>query len=148
MIPIPKEAILTGVPQFIIASITFLTTTAQARYLLDLEQKTKDRIKTEIEKKTINKKHKDEEITKFIRNWHLLLFAWWILTPTAIVTLILRIFPSIFIDDCDEKFHTWFIWLDLAIIIGTFVGYSLLALAAYNAWDWNKWQGVSRNGKQ
>lgn len=124
-----KESILTGVPQFIIASINFLITSSQATYLLKLEEEIERRI------------YKGKGIKKHKRNWRILLSAWWILTGTAIFTLFFRILPSMFVDNDIEKQCDYFFCLDFIIIFGTFIGYFLLATVAFFAWEWSKWRG-------
>ena len=127
------EAILTGTPQFILTSFTFLITSSQASYVLRLE---------EVIAKAIDDK---KDITRHRANWHIFLTGWWILTGTAIGTILIRIIPSMFIDDPHERINLWFIIWDFLILFSTAVGYTLLAAVALRSWDWNKWHGKSQN---
>ena len=124
------EAILTGIPQFIVASITILTTTAQARYLLNLEKDIRRRIDE-------GKKVPPEMPS----SWHYLLIAWWVLTGTAMFCVFFRILPSMFVSDDYERVCPLFVWFDFAIILGLSLGYLLLMIVAYKSWDYNRWRG-------
>ncbi len=127
------EAVLTGIPQFVLTSLTFLVTTTQANYILRLEG---------VIAKAIDDK---KDITRHRANWHIFLVGWWMLTGTAIGTIFIRIIPSMFIDDPHERINLWFIIWDFLILFSTAVGYALLAVVALRSWDWNKWHGKSQN---
>lgn len=124
--------LLDGSPQFIIASINVLITSSQASYLIRLDGIIKERL--EIKK----------DITKHKTTWFFLLLAWWILTGTAIFTFAARIIPSIIL----EKDHSLFTVIDPIIIIGTFVGYCILAVVAARSWKWSSWQGMKEEKKR
>lgn len=129
------ESVLSGQPQFIIASINLLITIAQSRHIVNLEELTANRIR-KTERDGIRR-----DMSKYRTNWHLLLTAWWMLAGVAMITLLFRILPSMFVSDAVELTSTWFIFVDLVVILGTFTGYSLLAVIAFRAWKWNSWQG-------
>lgn len=129
------ESLLSGIPQYVIASINLLITINQSTYIMSLEQLIADRIRL------IESDKKYRSLKRHKANWHLLLAAWWMLAGTAIITLLLRIIPSMFFDDATELTHPWFIFIDFVIIIGTFVGYLFLLTIVYRAWKWNSWQG-------
>lgn len=129
------ESVLSGQPQFIIASINLLITIAQSRHIVNLEELTANRIR-KTERDGIRR-----DMSKYRTNWHLLLTAWWMLAGVAMITLLFRILPSMFVSDAVELTNTWFIFVDLVVILGTFTGYSLLAVIAFRAWKWNSWQG-------
>ncbi len=135
------ESVLSGQPQFIIASINLLITIAQSRHIVNLEELTADRIR-KMEQDGVRR-----DMSRYRTNWHLLLTAWWMLAGVAMVTLLFRILPSMFVSDAVELKSAWFIFVDLVVILGTFIGYSLLAVIAFRAWKWNSWQGktVSRD---
>ena len=127
----PTQAVLTGPPQFILASINFLITSSQAQYILSLEKEAADAITG------------SKDVTRHRTNWHILLWAWWTLTLTALVTVVLRIIPAMYVARDLQLNHSWFVTVDLIIIISTAVGYGLLALFAGRAWKWNKVRGIS-----
>lgn len=129
------ESVLSGQPQFIIASINLLITIAQSRHIVNLEELTANRIR-KTERDGIRR-----DMSRYRTNWHLLLTAWWMLAGVAMITLLFRILPSMFVSDAVELTNTWFIFVDLVVILGTFTGYSLLAVIAFRAWKWNSWQG-------
>ncbi|NIP37934.1 MAG: hypothetical protein GWO07_02690 [Candidatus Dadabacteria bacterium] len=129
------ESLLSGIPQYIIASINILITINQSTYIMGLERLIADRIRqTETDgiTRTI-KRHKE--------NWHLLIAAWWMLASTAVALIIFRIIPSMYFDDATELTHPWFIAVDFMIIFGTLLGYFLLLAIAFRSWKWNSWQG-------
>ena len=134
------ESLLSGQPQYIIASINLLITIAVSRYLIHLEKLTAERIHR------IESDGKIRDMTRYKVNWHILLMAWWMLAGVAMVTLLLRIIPSMFYRDEAELHHPWFILMDLIIVTGTFIGYALLATISFRAWKWNDWQGKSEPG--
>lgn len=129
------ESVLSGIPQYIIASINVLITISQSTYIMNLEELIARRIK-EIETES-----PDKNIKRHKTNWHLLLAAWWMLAGMAMVTIILRIIPSMFFDHEAEIHHPWFIFIDFLILLGTFLGYSLLATISFRSWKWNTWWG-------
>lgn len=134
------ESLLSGIPQYIIASINILITINQSTYIMSLEKLIADRIRqTEKDgKPRIIKRHKE--------NWRLLLTAWWLLAATAVVIILLRIIPSMIFDDATELTHPWFILVDFIIIICTMLGYLLLLAVAFRAWKWSSWQGKTDPG--
>ena len=93
------ESILSGIPQYIIASINVLITINLSTYIMSLEEIIANRIKT------IKKENKKKSLKRHKTNWHLLILAWWTLTGTAIITLIFRIIPSMYFADKIEKLH-------------------------------------------
>ena len=131
------ESLLSGQPQYIIASINLLITIAVSRYLIHLETLTAERIRS------MESDGKKRDMTRYRVNWHILLMAWWMLAGIAMVTLLLRIIPSMFFRDSVELHHPWFIVMDFIIVLGTFIGYALLATISFRAWKWNDWQGKS-----
>lgn len=131
------ESVLSGQPQFIIASINLLITIAQSRHIVNLEQITAERIEK------MERTGEFADLSRYKANWHLLLTAWWMLAGVAMITLLFRIIPSMFVPDNIELHHPWFIFMDIIIILGTFAGYALLSTISYRAWKWNNWQGKS-----
>ena len=57
------------------------------------------------------------------------------------MTIVLRIIPSMFFSTSAQQTHYWFIAVDFALVVGTIIGYTLLAIIAFRAWDWNSWHG-------
>lgn len=135
------ESVLSGQPQFIIASINLLITIAQSRHIVNLEEITAARIR-QTEQDGVPR-----DMSRYRTNWHLLLTAWWMLAGVAMITLLFRIIPSMFVRDSVELTSPWFIFVDMIVIIGTFAGYSLLAVIAFRAWKWNSWQGKTEPNK-
>ena len=121
------EAVLTGEPQFIVLYVSFLITTVQAGYINRLEGM------------IIERKKKQLPVDySWVKNWRVLLLAWWILTGGAVALLLLRVFPSIFFDDIVEKSHLYFVSVDFLVLLTLLVGYILLAVVAGRAWKFRR----------
>lgn len=134
------EALLTGIPQFIVASVNALITATEATYLIRLDTLFRER------KIRLNRRVK--------WNWRLLLAGWWALTFCTLL-VIGRIVASAWFPDqiadaaqitrAAEVSHGVFICLDLAIVSLMGLGYFLLAIVAALAWGcfWRgPWRGM------
>lgn len=117
------EPLLNDITQFIAASVNFLITTAQANYVIRLEEL------------FLQKKIPLRCRTKL--NWWFLFLGWWVLTGTSILVvarILLRGFIGV------EDHYQVFVPFDLVIVGSMLLGYSLLALVALLAWDWRPWR--------
>jgi hypothetical protein len=117
------EPLLSGIPQFIVASVNFLITTAQARYVIRLDELFRDQ--------------KIPVICRTKLNWWFLLTGWWTLTVCSLF-VVGRIVLSGFISV--KQFPWVFGPFDLLIVILMGLGYVFLAIVAALAWSWQPWR--------
>jgi len=112
------EPVLSGVPQFILASINALITATVARYVMELE----DRVR----------KSKPQPRCKLKAQWYLILSGWWAVALSAILVLGRIIMAS-----------AWSIenaLFDMALVILSLAGYVLLASVNCVGWRLHPWR--------
>jgi len=115
------EPFLSDIPQFIVASVNFLITTAQAQYLIRLDER--------IYNKEIRVTHRVK------RQWCFLLLGWWVLTISSLLVVgRIAAYGLKYVD----QFKCFFGWFDLSIVIVMGLGYALLMVVAGH-WHCRPW---------
>ncbi len=121
------EALLHGIPQFVVAAISMLITSGQVTNIARIE----NLFARQIVRPT----------TRAKLQWNLMMTGFWAFQATALVTFA-RIFAGGLVDD--SQTHTAFINLDLGIVALAGVGSLGLTSSGFLAWRvpwlWGPWQ--------